>query len=273
MNIKQLVDILVSAIGSIVAVTYLVGGLIVNIHLSRYSITQYQIVKVKYLVVGLTYITNLMAILLLAAVPSVLLIRSTPPVRYITLASSLLASILLLWLWGNSSTSKPFVSSWSFWVIIGSLASLSPLATFTKLGLTIGMGGSVAYDLALDVGLACLAGILSFVSQTYYYARHLYGKQHVLFGSTDVIGMGIPVQVQLTGEANGIARLANVGVPMLDSETTAQVTLLDETAHHYIVGTSTTGNKLVAVEVTKDIVQAMRYCGVTTIPDQEEKPK
>ncbi len=42
MDVKQTIDLLISISGFALAVTYVAGGLIVNLHLSRYGITQYQ---------------------------------------------------------------------------------------------------------------------------------------------------------------------------------------------------------------------------------------
>ena len=126
-----------------------------------------------------------------------------------------------------------------------------------KLGLTLWLGGPISYESALSLGQAFLASVLSFVGQTYYYARHLYGQHNVIFGAVDPIGMGIPVQVQLVGEKDKISLLAHIGVPMLKPEATDKVLLLDETDSHYIIGlSSNTG--LQAVEVAKDIVKAIR---------------
>ena len=100
MEIKQTIDIVISVSGFALAVVYIVGGLIVNLHLSRYGVTQYQIVKIKYLVVGLTYFTNYIAVLLLSALPAVFFLTVSSLIQRIVLVFSLVASVVLLWLWG-----------------------------------------------------------------------------------------------------------------------------------------------------------------------------
>lgn len=258
MDIAKIVDTLISVVGLALGSTYVIGGLIVNLHLSRYGITQYQVLRVKYLVVGLTYFTNFIAILFLAAIPAVFVVASSLLLQQIFLIASLLASVWLLWLWGRSTYSKSFLFSWRFWVIVGTVSSIFPLMVSLRLGLTLGLGGPINYESALTFGQAFLASVLSFVGQTYYYARHLYGKRNVIFGSIDPIGMGIPVQVQLAGEKDKISLLANIGVPMLKPEATDKVLLLDETDTHYIIGVPNKTD-VQAVEVAKDLVKAIRY--------------
>lgn len=258
MDITNFLQTLIGVSGLVLGATYVVGGLIVNLHISRYGIIQYQVLRVKYLVVGLTYFTNFIAVLLLATVPATLVVTSNLLLQQVFFIASLLASVSLLWLWGKSAPSKSFFFSWRFWVIVGSISSIFPSLVVIKLGLIWGLGKSINYETVLILVQACIAGVLSFVGQTYYYARHLYGRHNVVFGATDPIGTGIPIQVQLTGEKNKISLLANIGVPMLNPETTDKILLLDETDTHYIIGISQ-DTKLQAVEVAKDIIKAIRY--------------
>ncbi len=90
---------------------YLVGGLVVNLPLSRYGVTEYQILRVKYLVVGLTYLTNYLASLLLAVIPAFLLATADLIAPQFVLIASLIASLFLLWFWGGrGATASP--TSW-----------------------------------------------------------------------------------------------------------------------------------------------------------------
>ncbi|HET60446.1 MAG TPA: hypothetical protein ENN32_08780 [Chloroflexi bacterium] len=259
MSVKQVIDILISIGGLALAVTYVTGGLIVNLYLSRYGITQYQILKIKYLAVGLTYFTNFIAIILLSALPALFLLAASLLFQRIALIVSLLASVSLLLLWGRTTKVKSSFLSWQFWVVVGSLSLIFPLMIVARLFLILWFNGSVDYEFGFLIGLAFLAGVLSFVGQTYYYSRHLYGKQNMILGSVDPIGMGIPVEVQLTGKKDEISLLSQIGVPMLNSKTTERVMLFDETSTHYIIGISLNENDYKAAEVAKDLVKAIRY--------------
>lgn len=258
MDIAKILQVLIGISGLALGATYVVGGLIVNLHISRYGITQYQVLRIKYLVVGLTYFTNFIAVLLLAAIPAIFVVASSLLLQQVFLIASLLASVGLLWLWGKSTPSKSFLFSWRLWVIAGAISSIFPLLVIIKLGLIWGLGKSINYETILIFVQACIAGVLSFIGQTYYYARYLYGRHNVVFGATDPIGTGIPIQVRLTGEKDKISLLTNVGVPMLNPETTDKVLLLDETDTHYIIGIPEE-TRFQAVEVAKDIIKAIRY--------------
>jgi hypothetical protein len=258
-DIAGAINTIISFSGLILGSTYVIGGLIVNLHLSAYGITQYQILRTKYLAVGLTYLTNFLAVIALAAIPAIFLINSNFFIQQLFLIASLLASVFLLWLWGKTTFRKRSVLfSWRSWVALGTIAFIYPLMVTIRLGLILGLDGQINYESAISAGQAILAILLSFMGSIYYYARHLYGRQNVIFGSVDPIGMGIPIPVQLAGESENISLLAKLGVPLLQPETTDKILLLDETNTHYIVGISNQ-EETRAVEVTKDMVKAIRY--------------
>jgi hypothetical protein len=256
-NIGKSLETLIGVSGLLLGATYVIGGLIVNLRLSRYGVTQYQVLRVKYLVVGVTYLTNFIAILFLAAIPAVLVAASGLIIQQIFLIASVLASVLLLSLWARSGTSKKWtiLYSWRTWVLLGTLSTIFPL--MVALRMTLNSQFSAEALLSGIEGL--LAGILSFVGPTYFYAVHLYGYPNTVFGANDPIGMGIPVEVQLAGEAANIALLASLGVPASKPETTDKVLLLDETETHYIIGLPREAN-IRAVEIAKDMVKAILYC-------------
>lgn len=260
MEFSTLVSTLLSTTGLLLGMTYLVGGVIVNLHLSRFGITQYQVIRVKYLAVGLTYLTNFIAILLLSAIPALFLLTLPFALQQLFMVISLLASVTLLWLWGTHAQYRPFVYSWRFWVILGTLSSIFPLAILIRTTLSVTLIGAIRYELAVTVVEAVLASFLSFIGQTYFFARHLYGRSNTVFGSVDPIGMGIPVRVQLAGEAANILLLAKLGIPAQQPEVTDTVLLLDETDKHYIVGI-VQKDGVHAFEVAKDLVAAIRYYG------------
>jgi len=259
LDIAKTVETVISVVGFVLGTTYLIGGLIVNLHLSLYGITQYQVLRIKYLVVGLTYLTNFTAILILATIPALYVGTLNFFVQQVFLIASLLASVCLLWLWGKPTNTKSVLFSWRFWVAVGAISSIFPLMVVIRLGLVIALVGQIGYDVIISIAQGVLTGVLFFVGQTYYYARHLYGRPSLIFGSVDPIGMGIPVHVQLTGESEKISLLTHLGIRMQQPETTDKVLLLDETDTHYIVGISRQAN-VEAVEIAKDIVTAIRYC-------------
>jgi len=250
------VQSIIGAVGFFVGVIYIVGGLIVNLHLSQFGITEYQILRIKYLVVGLTYLTNFGALLLLAALPALVLTIAAPLIQQAALVLSLLASVALLWLWGRSSAKsrQAVFRSWISWLVVGTLSSIFPLMA----SLRVVFRGQVDVESGVLLIQAILAGTLAFIGQTYFFARFLYGRPTSTFGSVDPIGMGIPVNVQLAGDAANISLLKKMGVPSLQPELTDTVLLLDETDTHYILGTSS-GTSIQALKVDKNIVKAILY--------------
>ena len=202
--------------------------------------------------VGLTYLTNYLAILLLAVIPAFLLATTDLIAQQFVLIASLIASLFLLWLWGRPrGYRKPdFLVSWRFWVLISTVSSVHPIM--------VGVRQLLAPHLTIEAGLliaeASLAGILGFLGQTYYYARYLYGQGSTAFGGVDPIGTGHPITVQLAGAKDEMAILSQAAVPMAGLELTDKVLLLDETDTHYIIGVDDS-----AMKVSKPIVKVIRY--------------
>ncbi len=224
MNVTN-IEAIVGVAGLILGATYLIGGLVVNLNLSRYGVTEYQVLRVKYLVVGLTYLTNYVAIVLLSIIPAFFLVAAGFFIQQTVLIISLLASLFLLWLWGRPPGHNRFsgLKGWRFWVIAGALSLVYPLSVAIRQVLAPQM----SFESGLLLAQAGIAGILSFVGQTYFFARYLYGDANTIFGSMDPIGTGVPVKVRLAGKADELSVLKKASVPMVESDLTDNVLLLE----------------------------------------------
>ncbi len=120
------------------------------------------------------------------------------------------------------------------------------------------LSGQLNFQSVLISVQGLIAGVLSFVGQVYYYARHLYGHRNPVFGSVDPIGMGIPVHVQMAGEADSIRILGGMGIAAVKPNLTDHVILIDETDSHYIIGVQEDGTVRV-MKVVKQLVKAILY--------------
>jgi hypothetical protein len=246
------IETLLSSVGVLLGLVYVVGGLIVNLHLSQYGLTSYQVLRVKYLAVGLTFLLNFASIIFLSAIGAVLILVASETIQQIALIASLLVSIWLLRLWaGISNAANPTWMSWLIWLALGTISIIFPLSWIVRLVLGI----QINFASFLVAAEALLAGIMSFVAQLYFYARRLYGHPNAILGAIDPIGMGIPVQVQLAGD---LTLLANLGLPILQDGISNKILLIDETDTHYIVGI-TLDKGIHAIEVNKDLIKAILY--------------
>ncbi|MEM2126405.1 MAG: hypothetical protein QXQ53_08425 [Candidatus Methanosuratincola sp.] len=258
---------IVSIAGFVISVTYILGALIVNLHLSRYGVIEYQILRVKYLAVGLNYLISAFGSTTVALVLAVALFGSNQITQQVLFAASLTTSLVLLLIGIRPNREKPkrtnkilerwpFVvgmAFWAFWIGMGAVCNLFPVLAIMHYIL---LSQNNLYSHIL-LGQAVLAGIIAVIGQIYFYSRHLYNR--AVF---DPIGMGIASVVQLSGESEKIAHLGNVGIPVLQPGLTDKLLLLDETENHYIVGVTDESN-VQAVKVSKDIVKAIRYFGLT----------
>ncbi len=260
MPITELIKNLASIIALVIGITYIIGGLIVNLYLTRYGVTEYQILRVKFLVVGLVYIANAISIFALAATPAIFLIAINQFLQQGLFVVSLISSVLLLWLWAKSidTNKKPKFRPWRIWVALGTLSSIFPLVAIIRLAIT-GLVDIYSWFLSVE---AILAGVLTIIGQVYYYARYLYGRPNLVLGASDPVGMGTPVNVQLAGEEKNMSYLQNLGVPFIQANVTDEVLLLDETDKEYIIGVITKTSTQ-AIKVSKDIIKAIIYLSKT----------
>ncbi|MCL4271842.1 MAG: hypothetical protein KJZ72_19950, partial [Anaerolineales bacterium] len=74
MNISDLIQNIATASAVLLGVTYIIGGLIVNLNLARRGVTEFEILKTKYLVVGLVFLLHSIGVFLLAALPAFFLL-------------------------------------------------------------------------------------------------------------------------------------------------------------------------------------------------------
>jgi hypothetical protein len=252
----QLIESIAGAAGFILGLTYVLGGLIVNLHLSRYGVTEYQVVRVKYLVVGLIYVVNVLGAYTLALIIGAVLLIAGQVVQQGWLIVALLAGLSLLVLgvkpvaW-RTQWAKKFFESWPFWVGMGAIAASFPFLVLIRQSLV--RTSDFYSDLLMGEGL--VVGLLVVIGQVYFYARYPYTQ--AVF---DPIGTGMPVVVQLAGNEKDMAHLQSIGVPVLKADVTDKVLLLDETDTHYIVGIPDE-QAIQAIKVSKSIVQVIRYLG------------
>ncbi len=247
------IETLLSSAGLFIGLVYVIGGLIVNLSLSQYGVTGYQVLRVKYLAVGLTFLLNFLSIIFLASVGAFFVAASGTLFQQLTLIASLIASVCLLWLWSRTSGQTTRVS-WILWIVLGAISLIYPLS----LGISVALGYQINFTAFVTVAEAILAGILSFIAQIYFYARRLYAQTNAILGTSDPIGMGIPVQVQLAGDSADMALLANLGMPILGEGISNKVLLVDETDTHYIVGIAT-DKHVRAIEIKKELIKAILY--------------
>jgi hypothetical protein len=228
---------LITSVGALLlGAAYVIGGLIVNLHLSRYGVTEYQVLRVKYLVVGLIYLASFVATIPLSWLILVLFSLFAPVVATtdILIAFSLIAVILLGLLGIYRSKSRTLQSSrfigigWTVFALLTALSLDYPLRV-SLFGPTPGSPEQITFRSAMVI----VIGILSLMGQIFYYSRYLYGNSNAL----DSVGMGIPVKVKLAGTEENITLLEHMGLPTQPPDMTAEVLLIDETDSHYILGT------------------------------------
>lgn len=258
----QGLESLLGSLGLVVGVTYVIGGLIVNLNLSQYGVTEYQIVRVKYLAVGMTFLINAVWNLMPGALAAfALLIWLPSPWWWVIAIFSLLAGVWLLWFWARPRTSAAGVKvlgwqlgCWRFWVIVTAAAWVYPLMVMIRQWIA---PQSDVFSVLL-AALAFLVGVLACVGQVYYYGRYIYGDIGSLFGGVDPIGSGQLVRVQLSGKPEDIEVLQGMGIPIARPGLTDAVMLIDETETHYLIGIPhQIGHR--AVKVVKEMVRAILY--------------
>jgi hypothetical protein len=259
MLITEAIQLITSVVALILGVAYVTGGLIVNLHLAHYGVTEYQILRVKYLVVGLIFlVTNLVTIFIafLASSLSFTFLSFAPNSVLAVLAIiSLLASGVLL---GRRLFAKKIAKSRVFfpvslgWFVLYS--SFSWVFTVYFILRQMLLGASDLYS-AIWMIPAILLGTLAVFGQLYFYARFIYGDPSQYY---DPIGMGVPVAVKLAVGESNLRLLEHMGIPTLPPDLTDKISLLDESDSHYIIGVDTEKGLQVS-KIAKELVKGIVY--------------
>jgi|GEM_PF-2216449 len=220
---------------ALLGITYLIGGLIVNLNLSRRGVVEYQVLKVKYLAVGMIFLFHLVGIVAVTSLPAFLVfiyVRNYVLIQFTSILS-ILGSLVLLYVWTrHPSNTKSAVGTAWFWAINAVLTLFFPmLMLFYEIFAPRG-----GLERASNLILAVLVVALGVVAQIYHYSAFYYGRPSSI-RTLDPIGMGIPTRVNLLCDEKYASALSELGLP-IQKNIIRDVYLIDETDVHYMVGTA-----------------------------------
>jgi len=223
------------ATGSVVilGITYIVGGLIVNLNLARRGLVEYQVLKVKYLAVGVIFLLQLTGVLMFTSIPAFLLLSLSDDIFLVQGLNliSVLASLALLHIWSlYPSNILSLFRGWGFWFMLSVSASLFPVLVFLHQLLT----SDLSLDWIINSALAVATGALALMAQIYHYAAFYYGQPAAGFYTRDPVGMGIPSAVNLVIDEKISSALSELGLN-IQKNIIHDVYLIDETDQHFII--------------------------------------
>jgi hypothetical protein len=265
MNIGNIIQNIATASAVVLGITYIIGGLIVNLNLARRGLVEYQILKVKYLVVGIIFLMQSIGIFVFASLPAFLLsLIDTNNIYVFEVINiiSMLAGISLLLAWARLSvSSKSYFKSWGFWFLAASIGYIFPAMQLLR---ELLFPFHNVIRIVLD-GQAILTVVLTFLAQIYHYSAFYYGVPSKLVGTLDPIGTGIPSRIQIACSAENATLLKNLGVPMNRKNVTDELFLIDETDNNYIVAFDLIPNEhnhAGTLKIDKSLVKAILFTAV-----------
>lgn len=232
MTLGELIQNIAAAGAIFLGITYVLGGLIVNLNLSRRGVVEYQVLKVKYLAVGIIFLMHFFGAALLTSIPAFLIFLYVRDFLLIQLTSilSVFGCVVLLYIWSRyPPNTKSFAGTLWFWIGQSVLANLYPMLILFYQLFTPGSG--LAWW--SNVVLALLVGALAVIAQIYHYSAFYYGRPGGT-GTLDPIGMGIPTRVHLLCDETIAPALAELGLEV-NKNIIRDIYLIDETQEHYIV--------------------------------------
>lgn len=259
----QMIQTITSAAALLIGTAYVFGGLIVNIYLSQYGVTEYQILRIKYLVVGLVFLFSLLVMLITATVlllGAIVLINTKIIYEQLglTLAFSLVASIglFILWVFARrlEKQTRSLHLAQYLALLLPIISFLFPVAIIIRRALVF---DNEIYSNAL-LGLAVLLTGFGLFGFLYSYSYFIYGNPE--FSRFDMIGVGTPGDVQLAGPNDSLSLLAQMGIPLAQPTLTDKLALIDETDSHYIVGIGPQSQMRV-FKIDKELIKGIVYLG------------
>lgn len=250
------------ATGSVVilSITYIIGGLIVNLNLARRGLVEYQVLKVKYLAVGIIFLLLCTGVLMFTSIPAFFLLPLSDDIFLVQGLNliSVLASLGLLHIWSiYPSNTKSFYTGWRFWFILSVPATLFPILVFLHQLLTLGR----SLDWIINSALAVAAGALALMAQIYHYSAFYYGQPAIGFYTGDPVGMGIPTAVNLVIDEKISPSLSELGLN-IRKNIIHGVYLIDETNQHYIISEEQVpggGGKNKTYKIDKSLVRVILH--------------
>lgn len=262
MTVVDVIQTLLSGSALVLGFTYIVGGLIVNLSLARRGITEYQIVKVKYLVVGIVFLLNSAGSFALAAIPAffLLIIAEHILIQVLGIISTLAGvSLLIAWARLPQDTKSLLGRRW-YWFLASTTGAIFPMMILVRQIVSLKID---VQSIALLIE-AVLVGVLVFIAQIYHYSAFYYGRGSGLFEALDPIGLGVPRLVTMVcNPQKEITLLSELGLPFSQSGIISDVFLIDETDRHYILALKRMGGKTFVI--SKEMVKAILYS-----PDESE---
>ena len=232
MTLGDLIQNIATGSAVFLGITYVIGGLIVNLNLSRRGVVEYQVLKVKYLAVGMIFLFHFIGVVAFTSVPAFLIFLYVRDFFLIQLTSiiSVLGSLVLLYVWSRyPPNTKSRKGTWWFWAGQSILSILYPmLILFYQLFSPITGLESIS-----NLILAVLVGGLAIIAQIYHYSSFYYGRP-AGSGVLDPIGLGIPTRVHLLCDEKFVPALAQLGLS-IEKNIIHNIYLIDETDVHYIV--------------------------------------
>lgn len=267
--IQKVLGILAILIGGV----YLTGGLIVNLHLSRFGVSEYQLLKAKYLAVGLNFLASLTMLVLsvsfVCAFLSPVHSLSSLQIRLVISTIALLWTALLYYSQGFRNWSKRFgvcifrrakqeAISFCLWILSVIGIALYPMSVAFSYGWMVS-DLDILQQSSLYLGIAVLYGVSGLMLATLYFGVEIYANP-VPTGpqAADFIGTGKPQIVQFVGDKDVFKLLKQLGIPLETSRLTAELGLLDETGDYYLVVVPD-GNSRKAFKIRRDGIKGIAF--------------
>lgn len=223
------------ATGSVVfiGITYILGGLIVNLNLARRGLVEYQVLKVKYLAVGIIFLLQFTGVLMVSSILAFLLLPQSHDILIVQGLNliSVLASLGLLHVWTlHRSNTLSFLRLWRSRFMLSVAAMVFPVLVFLHQLLRV----DSSLDWIANSVLAVAAAALALMAHIYHYAAFYYGQPAAGFYSADPVGMGVPTAVNLLIDEKISKALSEMGL-RVQNNIVQDVYLIDETSQHYIL--------------------------------------
>lgn len=253
---------LITASAIFLGTTYVIGALIVNLNLTRRGIIEFQIIKVKYLAVGIVFLLHIIGTYTFSTVIVIafglLFFSEQLILMQIINLFSILSAVSLILIWARMPLSKySFLTSWYFWLLASVMGAIYPMSILLRQVITFNTEITwIIFSIQGFLGIA-----LTFFSQIYHYSAFYYGRPRPT-GAIDPIGVGIPTQVKLACLPEGINILQNLGIRVDEKQISQDMYLLDETDHHYLLAFERiprSRNDEKTIKIDKELIKAMLF--------------
>ncbi len=243
----------ISIVGAFfLSISYILGLLIVNLDLSSYGITRLDMLRLKYLVVGIIYSITI-AVHAAISIPIAFLLSNLSSWYFDSITIfTYLGLVISYFIFVNKPIKikiRPYIFI-TIWLLISVATIAVPMRIFA-----FPISADQIYEKNIGYGIIVMYSIV----HTFFYGFYIHGKR-TFEGKRPIFpGISAPGSVEILFIPNKLEFLEDLGIPLVSTNKTQTVLLIDQTQDEIIISTKSDKDKQNVFTLSKDVILGIHH--------------